>query len=173
VTEKEIASRRDVSRIVMATHGRTGVTRWVFGSVAEKVPPPLGHEVRVLQSASVTARSGHPNGYWPSELPFVYLWTFHVLGGGGRRVVVHFSERCSDVRRHEGRGGDLAAVRRHPLSQRHRRWQDRRPARRRLYRAVRAPRRRRPLMADAIDQTATVRSICPENDTIVSAASAT
>jgi nucleotide-binding universal stress UspA family protein len=33
----DVARRRDVDRIVMTTHGRTGVTRWVLGSVAEKV----------------------------------------------------------------------------------------------------------------------------------------
>ena len=33
----DVARARDVDRIVMTTHGRTGVTRWVFGSVAEKV----------------------------------------------------------------------------------------------------------------------------------------
>ena len=33
----DVARARQVDRIVMTTHGRTGVTRWVFGSVAEKV----------------------------------------------------------------------------------------------------------------------------------------
>ena len=33
----DVARTRNVDRIVMATHGRTGMTRWVFGSVAEKV----------------------------------------------------------------------------------------------------------------------------------------
>lgn len=33
----DVARTRDVDRIVMTTHGRTGVTRWVLGSVAEKV----------------------------------------------------------------------------------------------------------------------------------------
>ena len=33
----DYARAQDVDRIVMATHGRSGVTRWVFGSVAEKV----------------------------------------------------------------------------------------------------------------------------------------
>lgn len=28
---------RSIDRIVMTTHGRTGLTRWVFGSVADKV----------------------------------------------------------------------------------------------------------------------------------------
>lgn len=33
----EIAARERVSLVAMTTHGRTGVRRWVFGSVAEKV----------------------------------------------------------------------------------------------------------------------------------------
>jgi nucleotide-binding universal stress UspA family protein len=31
------AEKRSVNRIVMSTHGRTGLGRWVFGSVADKV----------------------------------------------------------------------------------------------------------------------------------------
>ena len=48
----DIASRRDVSRIVMATHGRTGVTRWVFGSVAEKVLRAADRTVVLVRSQS-------------------------------------------------------------------------------------------------------------------------
>ena len=33
----DVAKTRDVDRIVMTTHGRTGISRWVLGSVAEKV----------------------------------------------------------------------------------------------------------------------------------------
>lgn len=33
----DFARAHDVDRIVMTTHGRTGISRWVFGSVAEKV----------------------------------------------------------------------------------------------------------------------------------------
>jgi len=33
----EYASHQGIEMIVMATHGRSGVNRWVFGSVAEKV----------------------------------------------------------------------------------------------------------------------------------------
>ena len=52
MTEKEIASRRDVSRIVMATHGRTGVTRWAFGSVADKVLHAADRTVVLVRSQS-------------------------------------------------------------------------------------------------------------------------
>jgi nucleotide-binding universal stress UspA family protein len=33
----EVAEERGVDAIVMSTHGRSGLTRWVFGSVADKV----------------------------------------------------------------------------------------------------------------------------------------
>lgn len=33
----DFAKQQRVDRIVMATHGRTGITRWVYGSVARKV----------------------------------------------------------------------------------------------------------------------------------------
>lgn len=33
----EVANGLDVDGIVMSTHGRSGLSRWVFGSVAEKV----------------------------------------------------------------------------------------------------------------------------------------
>ena len=31
------ASRNSIDLIVMSTHGRTGVSKWAFGSIAEKV----------------------------------------------------------------------------------------------------------------------------------------
>jgi nucleotide-binding universal stress UspA family protein len=36
-TTLEFGEKHRVDRIVMSTHGRTGLGRWVFGSVAEKV----------------------------------------------------------------------------------------------------------------------------------------
>jgi nucleotide-binding universal stress UspA family protein len=33
----DFCQQQGVDRIVMATHGRTGMSRWVFGTVAEKV----------------------------------------------------------------------------------------------------------------------------------------
>ncbi|HEX6387373.1 MAG TPA: universal stress protein [Anaerolineae bacterium] len=33
----EVAANRDCDTIVMSTHGRGGISRWVFGSVADKV----------------------------------------------------------------------------------------------------------------------------------------
>jgi len=33
----DFAQRNKIDRIVMSTHGRTGISRWVYGSVASKV----------------------------------------------------------------------------------------------------------------------------------------
>jgi len=33
----ELAEKEKASLIVLSTHGRTGLSRWIFGSVAEKV----------------------------------------------------------------------------------------------------------------------------------------
>ena len=33
----DFARKHHVDRIVMCTHGRTGINRWVYGSVADKV----------------------------------------------------------------------------------------------------------------------------------------
>ena len=33
----DFAQKHDIDRIVMASHGRTGLGRWVYGSVADKV----------------------------------------------------------------------------------------------------------------------------------------
>lgn len=52
----EVAAEESVDLIVLASHGRSGMTRWMLGSVAEKVSrhaevpvtivPARGHEVR-------------------------------------------------------------------------------------------------------------------------------
>jgi nucleotide-binding universal stress UspA family protein len=33
----DYAAREDIDLIVMSSHGRSGISRWVYGSVAEKV----------------------------------------------------------------------------------------------------------------------------------------
>ena len=43
-----------IDRIVMATHGRTGMGRWIFGSVAEKV-------LRAADRTVVLVRAGNKN----------------------------------------------------------------------------------------------------------------
>jgi nucleotide-binding universal stress UspA family protein len=51
----DYAHREPIDLIVMATHGRSGLRRWVFGSVADKVL--RGADVPVLL---VRAHLGHP-----------------------------------------------------------------------------------------------------------------
>jgi len=54
----EVCEKRGIDRIVMATHGRTGVKRWVFGSVAEKV-------LRAADRTVVLVRAGQPESQRP------------------------------------------------------------------------------------------------------------
>ena len=58
----DAADREDVDLVVMSTHGRTGVARWVWGSVAEQVlrhcsRPLLVHRVHVVKEEPVTPRT--------------------------------------------------------------------------------------------------------------------
>ncbi len=49
----EFAQKHDIDRIVMASHGRTGLGRWVYGSVADKV-------LRAADRTVVLVRVGRP-----------------------------------------------------------------------------------------------------------------
>lgn len=49
----DFAQRHNVNRIVIATHGRTGLGRWVYGSVADKV-------LRAADRTVVLIRAGRP-----------------------------------------------------------------------------------------------------------------
>ena len=51
----DLAEREGVDLIVMATHGRTGVSRWVYGSVAEKVLQAAPCPVLLVRSLPVDA----------------------------------------------------------------------------------------------------------------------
>ena len=48
----DVALKRDVSRIVMTTHGRTGPRRWLLGSVAEKVLRAADRTVVLVKGAA-------------------------------------------------------------------------------------------------------------------------
>jgi nucleotide-binding universal stress UspA family protein len=50
----DYCQQHGIDRIVMATHGRTGMSRWVFGSVAEKV-------LRAADRTVVLVRAGNTN----------------------------------------------------------------------------------------------------------------
>jgi nucleotide-binding universal stress UspA family protein len=49
----DFAQRHNIDRIVMASHGRTGLGRWVYGSVADKV-------LRAADRTVVLVRAGQP-----------------------------------------------------------------------------------------------------------------
>jgi nucleotide-binding universal stress UspA family protein len=46
----DYARSKRVDLIVLSTHGRTGLKRWVFGSVAEKVLRGAGQTVLLVRS---------------------------------------------------------------------------------------------------------------------------
>ena len=62
------AKTEDADLIAMSTHGRTGVARWVFGSVTEKVL--RGSSVPVLAIPSFLGIGGEAQPQRPQELPF-------------------------------------------------------------------------------------------------------
>jgi len=51
----DFARKHKIARIVMTTHGRTGINRWVYGSVADKV-------LRAADRTVVLVRAGSPIG---------------------------------------------------------------------------------------------------------------
>jgi len=58
----ETADRENVTLIAMATHGRTGLARWVFGSVTEKVIRASSVPVLVLRSFPEAPTGSAPFG---------------------------------------------------------------------------------------------------------------
>ena len=54
----DFAQKHKIDRIVMTTHGRTGINRWVYGSVADKV-------LRAADRTVVLVRAGSPVGLQP------------------------------------------------------------------------------------------------------------
>jgi nucleotide-binding universal stress UspA family protein len=46
----DYASKNDIDVIIMSTHGRTGLSRWAFGSIAEKVVQSAGSSVFLVRS---------------------------------------------------------------------------------------------------------------------------
>ena len=55
----EVAAKHKVNAIVMTTHGRTGFSRWLFGSVTQKVISLLPCPVMVVPS-EVVEHKGEP-----------------------------------------------------------------------------------------------------------------
>jgi nucleotide-binding universal stress UspA family protein len=67
----ETAKREGATMIAMSTHGRTGLARWVFGSVTEKVLRASPLPVLVVPSFSGTGGDAFPVG--SRELPFAKI----------------------------------------------------------------------------------------------------
>lgn len=53
----EVAEELKVDAIVMSTHGRSGITRWVFGSVTQKVLNAANCPVLVIPSRAIQEKS--------------------------------------------------------------------------------------------------------------------
>jgi len=53
----EVCRRHDIDLIAMSTHGRSGIGRWLLGSVAEKVVRHSEIPVLLLRSQEVDSRS--------------------------------------------------------------------------------------------------------------------
>lgn len=56
----DYARSNDVDLIAMSTHGRSGVSRWVFGSVAEKVLRGTSLSILLCRAAGVSAYGQPP-----------------------------------------------------------------------------------------------------------------
>jgi nucleotide-binding universal stress UspA family protein len=65
----DAARSEDASLIAMSTHGRTGLSRWILGSVAEKIVRASATPVLVLRSFHSPAGETIPRGRL-EELPF-------------------------------------------------------------------------------------------------------
>jgi hypothetical protein len=83
----EVQRGANRARVCTAQHGVARCRGWL-----------LGHEIRVFQSAPVTARSVDPNGHWPAELSLVYVRPFDLFLCCGNRPGLPVSE-CGDVLR--------------------------------------------------------------------------
>lgn len=52
----DYAEVNDVDLIAMSTHGRSGVSRWIFGSVAEKVLRGTNKPILLIRAPGISAR---------------------------------------------------------------------------------------------------------------------
>ena len=61
----DFARKHKVDRIVMSTHGRTGVNRWVYGSIADKVLRAADRTVVLVRAGSPIGSQSEKNGRSP------------------------------------------------------------------------------------------------------------
>jgi nucleotide-binding universal stress UspA family protein len=110
------AERENVTLIVMATHGRSGLSRWVFGSVTEKVIRasvvpllvlrsfPMSEPSRTLSFERIVVPIAHFNF---RIIPYVrdFARVF-----GSRAVLLHVSEPGEDAATRDRSREELAVV---------------------------------------------------------------
>ncbi len=65
----DLAQNTPGSLVVMSSHGRSGLSRWALGSVAEKVARDSLAPVLILQSRVVRQRAGQGNGALAQRAP--------------------------------------------------------------------------------------------------------
>jgi nucleotide-binding universal stress UspA family protein len=91
----DIARREDVTLIAMATHGRTGQSRWAFGSVAEKVLHASSVPMLLLRSFQ-EGGSPAPSEPLAFDRVLVPIANFHLLIlGYVREFAIHFGSKVT------------------------------------------------------------------------------
>jgi len=91
----DVAEREEVTLIAMATHGRTGLARWVFGSVSEKVLRASRVPLLLLRSFQ---EGGSPAPSEPLALDrvLVPIANFHLrILGYVREFAIHFGSKIT------------------------------------------------------------------------------
>lgn len=92
------ADEQDIDIITMSTHGRTGIKRWILGSVADKVVRYSSRPVRLLKSFPDRSGEEHDNtilalldGSETSEQVLPYA-VYHTRISGGTLVLMNVCE---------------------------------------------------------------------------------
>jgi len=91
----DVAEREEVTLIAMATHGRTGLARWVFGSVAEKVLRASRVPLLLLRSFQ-EGGSPAPSEPLAFDRVLVPIANFHLrILGYVREFAIHFGSKVT------------------------------------------------------------------------------
>jgi len=91
----DVAEREEVTLIAMATHGRTGLARWVFGSVSEKVLRASRVPLLLLRSFQ-EGGSPAPSEPLAFDRVLVPIANFHLrILGYVREFAIHFGSKVT------------------------------------------------------------------------------
>lgn len=91
----DVAEREEVTLIAMATHGRTGLSRWAFGSVSEKVLRASRVPLLLLRSFQ-EGGSPAPSEPLAFDRVLVPIANFHLrILGYVREFAIHFGSRVT------------------------------------------------------------------------------